>query len=268
MVEKHYRLGELTGGQMKNLVARDPVILLPMGSLEDQGPHAPVGDYLIAERLCEMIAASSYDLGAETLVAPVIPFGCDDYCGTSPGGIVLSPETFTAVVQDSLESLRRNGLNRIVVVNGHGGNIPSIQNATRRLYRENGHLVPLVNLWRSAHAILRQVVGPERVGDHLGHGADPLTSIVMHLFPSLVDVNAIKVPLSPNTVWGLPMKSFTNLAFEELDVQFPVDYHTLTPSGVWGGDPRLSSADLGAEVTRRLVASIARFVRTYASVGE
>ncbi len=95
-----FRFGELTGGEARELATRRPVVLLPLGSHEDQGPHAPMGDYLSAERVAELIAGRATAEGAETVVAPVLPFGGADYFGTMPGGIALSQSTLRAVLAD------------------------------------------------------------------------------------------------------------------------------------------------------------------------
>ena len=254
------RLGEVSGSAMRALVARRPIVLLPFGSLEDQGPHAPVGDYLLAERLSELIAEHATAAGAETYVAPALPFGGDDYCGTSPGGITLSQATLAAVVSDMVASLTRNGLGRIVAVNGHGGNVAVLQDVLRRRYRATGQMVPCINLWRTAHALLPEAVGPEAASATLGHGADPLTSVAMHLFPHLVAAAELRAPSAPAPVLGLPMRSFTNADFGKLDVQLPVDYDALVPDAIWSGDPRLASAETGKALVERLVALCGRFI--------
>ncbi|MFN7001374.1 MAG: creatininase family protein, partial [Elioraea tepidiphila] len=65
-------------------------------------------------------------LGADALVAPVLPFGGEDYFGTVPGGIALSHATLLAVIREMLERLLAHGLDRILIVNGHGGNTHAI----------------------------------------------------------------------------------------------------------------------------------------------
>jgi creatinine amidohydrolase len=258
------KLAHITGDQAKGLAARDPLIILPLGSLEDQGPHAPIGDFAITERLCDLMATANREAGVLTLVAPVIPFGCDDYCGTSPAGIVLSPETFSRIVGDVLASLVRGRLTKVVLVNGHGGNIPVLQSVTRQLNRDHGIFIPTVNLWRSAHVMLRDIVGEEHHALALGHGADPLTSIALHLCPERVDRAAIRPPETPRTVRGFEMKSFTNIDFEDLDVQVPADYHEVVPSGVFKGHPQLASPEIGARLAQNLVGSISRFMCSFA----
>ena len=85
------RMGEITGGEARALYARRPVVLLPLGSHEDQGPHAPMGDYLLAEAVAERIALRASEAGTETVVAPVLPFGKSDFFGSMPGGITVGP---------------------------------------------------------------------------------------------------------------------------------------------------------------------------------
>ena len=73
--QRKVRMAELTGGEAREAYARRPVVLLPMGSHEDQGPHAPMGDYLVADKMAELIAIAATEQGTETYVAPTLPFG-------------------------------------------------------------------------------------------------------------------------------------------------------------------------------------------------
>ena len=83
------RMGEITGDEARALYPKNPVILLPMGSHEDQGPHAPMGDYFLAEKMAELIALKATAEGTRTVVAPVLPFGKGDFFGPMIGGIAL-----------------------------------------------------------------------------------------------------------------------------------------------------------------------------------
>ena len=137
-----YRMGELTAGEMRETLAGYPVILLPLGSFEDQGPHAPMGDYLSAERMAERIAERATRGGVRTLVAPVLPYGGADFFGTMPGGIALSQTTFRAVLTDIFNCLTRHHLTRIIVINGHAGNTQAFLDTAQVLWREKRVLVP------------------------------------------------------------------------------------------------------------------------------
>lgn len=102
MIMAKARLGELTAGEMREILPLRPVILLPLGSHEDQGPHAPMGDYPFAERVVERIATRVTAAGTPTFVAPVLTFGGADFFASMPGGISLSQCTLRVVLTDML----------------------------------------------------------------------------------------------------------------------------------------------------------------------
>src|SRR5260370_28029024 len=137
-----YRFGELTGGEMRELAGTTPVVLLPLGSHEDQGPHAPMGDYLSEERVAELIARRASANGQRTLVAPVLPFGGADYFGTMPGGIALSQASLRAVLTDMFACLLRHGFTPLIVVNGHCVNLHALPEMTQDHHLPRLPLIP------------------------------------------------------------------------------------------------------------------------------
>ena len=199
-------MGTLTGDEGRAIYAQNPVILLPMGSHEDQGPHAPMGDYLLAEKMAELAALRATSMGTPTLVAPVIPFGGADFFGAMVGGIALSEATLTQVMREMFANLHRHGLTRLIVINGHGGNVGPIQVATREVLRASGHIIPSLYLWRIAYGMLPSIVGAEKSAAVSGHGADPLTSLGLHLFPELLRKDMIPAPWpsSATPPWTCP----------------------------------------------------------------
>ena len=247
-----YRMGELTGGEAREIAARNPVILLPLGSHEDQGPHAPMGDYLSAERVAEHIAAAATAAGTETLVAPVLPFGGADYFGTMPMGIALSQSTLRAVLADMLACLLRHNLTRLIVINGHGGNVQAIHETTQDIYRTRKVLIPSFYLWRVAYSYLAGILGAEVAAKAAGHGADPLTSVAMHLFPTLMRPDMIPPPPSAPTVMGSPVINFGAIRFAGAEIAVPVELDEIAPNGVWSGNPALCSARTGEALVAKL----------------
>jgi creatinine amidohydrolase len=258
MEHQKYRLGEITGGEMRALAREKPVVLLPLGSHEDQGPHAPMGDYLSAERVAEHIAARASEAGTRTVVAPVLPFGGADYFASMPGGLSLSQATLRAVLTDLLGCLLRHDLTRIIVVNGHGGNVQAIHDATQPIWRERGILIPSLYLWRVGYGLLPGILGTETARRASGHGADPLTSVAMHLFPDLMRPDLIPEPSAKPMVNGLTVTGFGTVDFEGAEIAVPLEVEHIAPNGVWGGDPRLSSAETGAALVDRLATIGAR----------
>ena len=259
-------MGVVTGAEARQIYAQNPVILLPMGSHEDQGPHAGMGDYLLAEKIAELAAIRASKAGTRTLVAPVLPFGGDDFFGTMIGGIALSQSTLTQVIADMVESLHRNGLTRLIVINGHGGNVGPISEVARALWREEKRLLPSLYLWRIAYGMMPKLFGAEHAAKSAGHGADPLTSLGLHLFPDVFRREAIPKAfgLKRDPVLDLPFTGFGTASFEGAEVAMPNPYEEVSHAAVAQGDPNLASAGNGAKLSEALVEVVARFCAHFA----
>ena len=259
-------MGTISAGEAREIYAENPVILLPMGSHEDQGPHAPMGDYLLAEKIAELAAIRATGRGVRTLVAPVLPFGGADWFGPMVGGIAISQATLTAVIADMVDSLHRNGLTRLIVINGHGGNVGPISDVARELYQREQIVLPSLYLWRIAYQLLPEIVGAEKAAAVAGHGADPLTSLGLHLFPELIRRDLIPAgqPLKRDPVLELPFTGLGTASFEGAEVAMPNEYDEVYNLGVAKGDPKLCSAETGAALTEKLTEICARFAAHFA----
>ncbi|HET9146636.1 MAG TPA: creatininase family protein [Acetobacteraceae bacterium] len=254
-----YCLNELTSAEFRALLPRRPVILLPLGSQEDQGPHAPMGDYLLAEILAARIARAADEAGTPALAAPALPFGAADHFGSSPGGLALAPASFRAVLADLLADLLRHGLNRIVILNGHGGNAPIIHEVTLGIRRAQGVIIPAFYLWKIARTLMERRVG----GGRFGHGAEPLASIAMALRPRAARPDLAVAPAGTGKMLNLSIKGFGALDFEGAEVDAPVEFDLVAPNSTTA-DARPASAELGEAVVDELVALAARFVVHFA----
>ncbi len=260
-------MGTLTGGEGRAAYAANPVILLPLGSHEDQGPHAPMGDYLLAERMAELIALRATSSGTPCFVAPVLPFGGADFFGPMVGGIAIEPSTLVLLLSDMVASLHRNGLTRIVVINGHGGNVGPVAEVARQVWQDQRVLMPSLYLWRIAYALLPGLIGPEKARAVSGHGADPLSSLGLHLLPELQRPDLVPdgQALKHDSVLDLPYSGLGAVNFEGAEIGMPMEYDDAYHDGVAGGDPRLSSAETGRVLSDRLVEVAARFVAHFAA---
>lgn len=260
-------MGQITAGEARDLLAANPVILMPMGSHEDQGPHAPMGDYLLAEKIAELAAERATAAGTPTLVAPVLPFGGADFFGPMRGGIVLTQDTLTRVIADMVGSLHRNGLTRLVVINGHAGNVGPIAEVARQVYREKRMVIPSLYLWRIAYGFMPALFGAEYAAKAAGHGADPLTSLGLHLEPELMRTDMIPEakPLKRDPQLDLPFTGLGAASFEGAEITMPHEYDETYNAGVDKGDPRLPSAENGRVLAEKLVDITARFCAHFAA---
>ena len=256
-----HRIAELTAPEAAGRLAVGACAILPMGSLETHGPHAPMGDFLLAEAVCARIAERAAEQGADALVLPPVPFGGEDFFDAVPGGVSLPSPLLQGIVEETAEALFRNGARRMLVVNGHSGSVHAVEAAVRTLRRRRGVIVPTLHLWRAAAALHAELGG---AAGSLGHGADPVWSVALHLRPDLCRPERAPAPCTaapPPAVLGLPVAGFGALRCGGVEFAAPTTAEEAAPGGVSpSADPRAGSAEHGARVVERLVSAGAAMV--------
>ncbi|AXR76503.1 creatininase family protein [Natrarchaeobaculum sulfurireducens] len=212
--------------------------LVPVGSTEQHGPHAPLGtDVITAETIADAATERS---DREIVRAPTIPIGVAEEHRQFPGTMWVSAETFRNYVHESIASLASHGLDRVVIVNGHGGNVAALREVGARLTRDGtAYAVPFT--WFDA------------VGDHssdMGHGGPLETALLAHLEPDLVREDRLEeARAGAADGWG-EWVSHANLAYDSAE---------FTENGVVG-DPGEGSADRGAELYDLATDALVRLV--------
>lgn len=254
-----HALRDMTAAEFRDRLEGDPVILLPFGSHEEQGPHAPMGDYLLAEAIA--LAAAK---AAGAIAAPCVPFGYAEFFRGFPGGIQLRAPTFVAVVEDVVGAFLDHGIERLVILNGHTTNAPLIDQALRRIRRERGVAVASIDLWRSIPDALWSQVHGNAAGAARGHGGDPVTSVSMYLRPEAMRPDLIR-PSSRGRAFGLPMTGAAGVTYDGLAVNLPLNAEEVNADGMMGGDATLASAEAGRAIFDHLVAHCAGFARHLAA---
>lgn len=254
-----HALKDMTVAEFRDRLADAPVILLPFGSQEVQGPHAPMGDYMLADAIALETARLS---GA--VAAPCVPFGYAEFFRPFAGGIQLRSATFRAVVRDMADAFLDHGLERLVILNGHSSNASLIDQVLREIRHERGVAVASIDLWRSIPENLWHELHGENAARARGHGGDPITSVCMHLFPDLMRPD-LQTPAHRNPILGLPAAGSGGVLFEGAPVTLPINTDEVNPDGMLGGDPALSSAKIGRAIFEHLTAHCARFVAHFAA---
>lgn len=204
--------------------------VLPVGSTEQHGPHAPLGtDTLTAEA----VATGGVDrVDREVAVGPAVPVGVAEEHRQFPGTLWVSPDTFRSYVRETVESLAHHGWDQVVVVNGHGGNVGPLRESCARLSREGtAYAVPFT--WFDA-------VDSDEVAlsGAMGHGGPVETSLVWHLRPELIEESKFETAAAGAADgWG-EWHAGVNLAYDSAE---------FSDSGVVG-DPGEASADAGKQL--------------------
>lgn len=206
-------------------VRADPLVLVPAGSTEQHGPHLPLStDTVIAQAVAERAAALLPD---GPLVAPPIPYGASGEHAGFPGTVSIGHEALHAVLVETVRSLAM-WAGRIVFVNGHGGNVPTLDAAVDAM-RGEGHDVA----WTGCEA---------PGGD--AHAGFTETSVMLHLAPHLVR------PFDAVTGDARPLT-------ELMPELVAGGVRAVSPSGVLG-DPAGASAERGREILEAMAATAAR----------
>ncbi len=242
------RIAELPAPEVASRLSAGHAVLLPMGSTETHGPALPMGDYLLAEEIALRIAREAGD----ALVAPPLAFGGADFFRGVPGGVALSTPTLTALATEILVALHEGGARRILIVNGHGGNIPAIEDSQRALRQSHGAIIPVLHLWKSAAPWQVELGGSPAA---LGHGGDPVASVGLHLRPDLCQPAMLLPRAAPAPFLGLPVSGFGTIRAEGVDFGVPIELPEIAPGGVQAMDPSGASAELGARIVARYIAS-------------
>lgn len=242
------RIAELPAPEVARRIAAGHAVLLPMGSTETHGPALPMGDYLLAEAIALRIAQAAGD----ALVAPPLPFGGVDFFRGVPGGVALSTATLTALITEILLALHAGGATRSLIINGHGGNIPAIEDAQRALRRDQGRVIPVLHLWKSAAPWQAELGGSPAA---LGHGGDPVASVALHLRPDLCTPEDFAPRAAPPPFLGLPVSGFGTIRAGDVDFGVPIELPEIAPGGVQAADPSGAHAELGARIVARHVAA-------------
>jgi len=180
------KLAELHWPEVDKLDREKVVAVIPVGSMEQHGPHLPFQvDTLVSSRLAEDLEKSM----PEILLVPPIWTGVSAHHMDFPGSITLRAKVFIDVLHDICASLRHHGFCRIVLLNGHGGNRSSLEVLGQELFVEFGLTVNTLAYWDLVPDLVKSLKKSKSKG--MGHSGELETSLMLHLAPHLVNQPAI-----------------------------------------------------------------------------
>ena len=252
-------LGEMTDPEVAAFLRDHDTVIVPTGSTEQHGPHAP----LLTDALIPTEVARRAAPRAGAVVAPAINYSLS-YPHTGFTGLVqIRIPTFMALIEDLCVSLASIGFRRIVFLNGHYDNTYAIAyacaNAAGRL--PSGTRAFPVNYWDGMTPEEAAVFFDPSNGLHANKGE---TSAVLAINPDLVDMDAANVEFPPFPEVTSPAPVHTAFFFSA-----PGSVHRATRSGTWG-DARESSAEFGERyltvVTEATIRILNNIERTHAAM--
>ncbi|HEX9703349.1 MAG TPA: creatininase family protein [Rhodospirillales bacterium] len=241
------RLQLCTWPEVETYLKKSTGVIVPIGSTEQHGPTGFVG----TDAICpELLAAGVGDkLGA--LVAPTISIGMAQHHLGFPGSVTLRPTTLIAVVKDVIQSLVRHGFDRFFFVNGHGGNIPTLNAAFSEVYAERslgaaGGNQPSVRCqlrnWWIMPSVLK--IAEKEFGEAEGR----------HATPSEVSLTYYGYPKDAKRV---ARKRLTPKRAPDGPIYDADDYRRRFPDGRIASDPGMATVAIGKRLYHAAVAELA-----------
>ncbi|MEZ0290353.1 MAG: creatininase family protein [Sulfolobales archaeon] len=146
------RLKNLSWIEFERLCIRESecIALLPIGSIEQHGPHLPLGtDLMIADKLADIIAERALERGFRVIVLEPVPVTVSIEWSGNPGTLWVQGSAFQEYVKSYIKSVARNNIRKIIVLNSHGGNVGHLLGVLKDAVYELGgeHKIYLVNWW-------------------------------------------------------------------------------------------------------------------------
>lgn len=235
---------ELTTTEIEDACQRaGRVAMIPIGSIETHGPHLPLGcDSIVIERVADLVAAEE-----PVVVLPVMACTWSPQARRHPGNVTIGSRDLVAFLEDLCDEIARNGFEKIVLLHGHGGNIPMDSLFLGHvLERGKPYTVYSIGPWAGLGA---EDLPRERQRAAIGHACHVETSIFMAVREGLVNLDALR---------GVDIR-----ARETLDVgaaATSVDWIERHPYGVVG-DPTLATLELGQRLLQNWVSSVVSTLR-------
>jgi creatinine amidohydrolase len=263
-------LPHMTWPEVRDLLTRTDMVLIPVPSIEQHGPQTPTGtDYYAGVEQAKLIAQRT-----DVLVAPVLLVGQSPYHMEFPGTITLSSQTIQQVYFEAAESLIHHGFRRFLLLNSHAGNQHITRFVVDRINQETAGIA--VDLGDGVAAMSRTGSGSPEAERFDRHGGVGETSRALYLFPSLVQLEKAELTtltLPPDLSTMLPEVArgdraatlvFLAEGLKPKRTGKQTSAAEMSTTGVWSQrDPREATVELGRRAAEAMVDGAVRFIERW-----
>jgi creatinine amidohydrolase len=249
-------LEEMSWTGFEEMKKKTDTVLIPMGSVEMEGPHLPMGvDSIVAVEVAGRVAE-----GTDVMVAPLIPVTYSDWHMGFPGTLTLTLSTVTQVLREICGCLIEHGFRRIILINSHAGNNAPIMEVGNELIRKSLARVGMVNLWEIANQMAKDIASLKE--KRFQHAGEVMTSAILALRPELVDMTAAKKEYLKAQNDTFTQKSSSQVEYKNLPAHVYYLSRELTQSGVMG-DPVAATKEKGEIIVRMWVDFVKSFIEDF-----
>ena len=232
---------EMNAVEVKKTINEKTTAILIFGACENHGDHMPFGsDFIFPTEIAKRLATKA----GNVIVLPAIPYGVSLHHDQFQMTMSINPETLVGIISDLLSSLIQNKIRRVLIINGHDGNIGPIEIAARSIKHKHPEMViACLESWWILVGQLRKDLF--EVWNGLGHGGEAETSALLAVRPELVNMNSAPkdvIPKLPDNI-----RIFWN--FDELTI-----------TGATGA-PQKATIEKGNEILQILEKVLLSFIK-------
>jgi creatinine amidohydrolase len=237
------KMKEMPAADVAEMLQTKKTVIIPLGAFEMYGPHLPLGtDIIVAEEVAQRVAEK-----LELPIGPSISVGESKGLYDFAGTLTISPSSFYNYLEDVCRSLMKWGVNQIIFMNTHLGNVPIISQLARIL-KDEGVKSCQIDWWRFIQPICQGVTEFEGVMCH-GHASESGTSCMLYMRPDLVNMEKATV-IEPGYKDDYP------------DIIKYRDLRDYTPNGTIG-NATVANQEKGKIIVEKGVSRIVDFLKGY-----
>lgn len=252
MSDQKYLWNQMTWEEIAERLKEVDTALLPCGAIEQHGPHLPVDvDAFDAQYLAMKVAESCSD--PKPFVLPLIPYGVSYHHEDFPGTISVSNDGLSKFVYDIGISLAKNGIKKIIIINGHGDNAPTLAYAAQMINRD-ARIFVCVDTGETSDIDIYKIT--ETHNDI--HAGEIETSTTMAIRPELV-----KMDRAVNETVSFENKYLDYSS--DRGVNWYVRTNRISDSGIIG-NPLLATKEKGEIIWKLMIEHLVKFTEEIKSV--
>jgi creatinine amidohydrolase len=235
------KYAELNEDTAREALRKQPVALLPIGAVEDHGPHLPLGtDTFLAAAIAEMVSKKLEN----SVVLPPVYYGQIWSLEDFPGSINVDNDALVNYIVSIGKSLFKQGVGTLAMINGHVGNSVALKSAARQLFEATGKKVFYLT-YPGAEDIIPKVCESKRPHYPYFHACEIETSYMLYLSPEHVDMS----------------KAIKNIPDFPSDFDYtPTPWRKIMDTAVMG-DATLATAAKGKKIIDNVVENIINIIK-------
>ena len=248
-----FRYEEFTWPEIREAVAQQRVAVIPVGTIEQHGPHLPlVTDVLCATEIARLTVES---IPGESVLLPSVFYAFNEHHLDFPGTIAVEGDTFIRYVTDIGKSLAHHGFRKILLVNGHGSNVPFLDICARNITNQTEAICAMIPWWNLIPKPLFTELRESAYPGGMAHGCELETSVFLYLRGDLVQMDKAEpdFPVQRSEFFYWDLQTPSPLFFQEF-------FSRYSRTGTLG-DPTKATVEKGRRFVEAAVGNMAKLIR-------